>query len=109
MKHKRIKIVTLLITLLTTMSSFGQNIYEQINSYQTNSYKESFKDEDEENEDDDKGDDVKREREHRNQGNFVYVGFGYGYIGSEIIHDWPKGNPNNGFEWQAGYEWISKN
>lgn len=110
MKLKRIKSIMLLFTMVTmSLDMMGQSIYEQMNSYQTNSYKESFNDDDEENEDDEEKNNVKMLWAHRNQGNFVYVGTGYGYIGSEIIHDWPKGNPNNGFEWQVGYEWISKN
>lgn len=41
-------------------------------------------------------------------GHHAYVGVGYSTIISRFETDWTSGEPRLGWDWQAGYEWISR-
>lgn len=52
--------------------------------------------------------DIMSESVDGSRGHFVYAALGYGNITSRIEGNWDSGNAHSGFDWQLGYEWVSK-
>jgi len=45
---------------------------------------------------------------HPWNGHSFFASVGYSIIVSDIYSTWTSGDPHSGFDWQAGYTWISK-